>query len=84
MRTESISREVRRRFYYTVPDAGRKVGLKRSQSYLAAEQGQIPTLRDGKFLLVPRKIWDREVKRLLRRRAPRGAAKGEATTAATT
>jgi hypothetical protein len=80
MRVEAISRKVRQRFYYSVPDAGRKIGLKRSQSYLAAEQGQIPTERDGKFLLVPRKPWDREVKRLLRGQASRNAAKGEATT----
>jgi hypothetical protein len=78
MRVESISRKVRRRFYYSVPEAGRKVGLARSQSYLAAAAGQIPTERDGKFLLVPRKPWDREVRRLLRRNAPRGAAKSEA------
>ena len=80
MRVESISRKVRRRFFYSVPQAGRKVGLKRSQSYRKAELGQIPTERVGKFLLVPRKPWDREVKRLLRGNAHRGAAKpgGEA------
>jgi hypothetical protein len=75
MRVESISRKVRRRFYYSVPQAGRKIGLGRSQSYRAAELGQIPAERDGKFLLVPRKPWDREVKRLLRGDAQRCAAK---------
>ena len=74
MRVESISRKVRRRFYYSVPEAGRKIGLKRSQSYRKAELGQIPAERDGKFLLVPREPWDREVKRLLRGSAQRGAA----------
>jgi hypothetical protein len=80
MRVESISRKVRRRFYYSVPEAGRKVGLGRSQSYRAAELGHIPAERDGKFLLVPRKPWDRQVKRLLGGNTPRGAAKsgGEA------
>jgi hypothetical protein len=73
-----ISRKVRRRFYYSVPEAGGKVGLRRSQSYLAAAAGQIPTERDGKFLLVPRKPWDREVKRLLRGNALRSAVKPEA------
>jgi hypothetical protein len=80
MRVETISRKVRRRFYYSVPEAGRKIGLGRSQSYRAAELGQIPAERDGKFLLVPRKPWNREVKRLLRGNVPRGEAKpgGEA------
>jgi hypothetical protein len=80
MRVENISRKIRRRFYYSVPEAGRKIGLGRSQSYRAAELGQIPAERDGKFLLVPRRPWDREVKRLLRGNTQRGAAKpgGEA------
>jgi hypothetical protein len=79
MRLESISRKVRQRFYYSVPIAGAKVDLGRSQSYRAAEDGLIPTVRNGKFLLVPRKRWDRTVKRLLRGgNAPPGAAKPEA------
>ena len=80
MRVENISRKIRRRFYYSVPEAGRKIGLGRSQSYRAAELGQIPAERDGKFLLVPRRPWDREVKRLLRGNTQRSAAKpgGEA------
>jgi hypothetical protein len=82
VRVESISRKVRRRFFYSVPEAGRKIGLRRSQSYRAAELGQIPTEREGKFLLVPRKPWDREVKRLLRGDAQRGAAKPVAEAAA--
>ena len=64
-RLESISRKVRQRFYYSVPVAGAKIELGRSQSYRAAEDGLIPTVRKGKFLLVPRKRWDRTVKRLL-------------------
>ena len=68
-RPEAISRVVRWRFYYSVPQAGAMVGLTRSMSYLAVEQGQIPAERLGKFLLVPRKPWDREVRRLLRGRA---------------
>jgi hypothetical protein len=42
MRLESISRRVRQRFYYSVPVAGEMVGLGRTESYRAAEQGQIP------------------------------------------
>jgi hypothetical protein len=75
MRAETISRKIRRRFYYSVPHAGRMIGLGRSQSYRAVELGRIPAERDGKFLLVPRKPWDREVKRLLRGLSPRGAVK---------
>jgi len=80
MRLEAISGKLRRRFYYTVPGAGGMIGLGRSQSYEAAEAGQIPTERIGKFLLVPRKPWDRKVKRLLggRKQQP----KREAATAA--
>ena len=65
MRLETMSRKLRRLSYYTVPEAGAQVHLKRSQSYRAAEAGVIPVERDGKFLLVPRRRWDRKVKRLL-------------------
>jgi hypothetical protein len=83
MRSEVISRTVRRRFYYSIEDAGALVGLGRSQSYRAAELGQIPTERAGKFLLVPKKPWDREVKRLMRgpKRRSRSRAPAEAATA---
>lgn len=66
MRAEVISRAIRDKFYYTVEAAGARVGLSRAQSYRAVELGQIPAERHGKFLLVPRKRWDAEVKRLLR------------------
>ena len=66
MRAETMSRKLRQLNYYTVPDAGSQVWLKRTQSYEAAEAGVIPTERHGKLLLVPRKPWDRKVKRLLR------------------
>jgi hypothetical protein len=66
MRAEVISRAIRKKFYYTVEAAGSHVGLSRAQAYRAAELGQIPAERHGRFLLVPRKQWDAEVKRLLR------------------
>jgi hypothetical protein len=72
---ESISRKVRQHFYYSVPVAGAKIELGRSQSYRAAEDGLIPTERRGKFLLVPRKPWDRTVKKLLGKAAEKAAAK---------
>jgi hypothetical protein len=64
MRFQSMSRKLRRRFFYSVPVAGGQVGLKRSRSYDAAEEGLIPTERHGKFLLVPRSKWDRKRKQL--------------------
>jgi hypothetical protein len=74
MRYEVLSSVLRRRFYYTVPDAGRRIGLGRTQSYRAAERGDIPAQREGKFLLVPKEIWDRAVKRLLGTAKPRPRA----------
>jgi excisionase family DNA binding protein len=40
---------------YSVPEAGEIVGLGRSSAYQAAARGDLPTLRIGKRLLVPRK-----------------------------
>jgi hypothetical protein len=65
IRAETISRKVRQRFFYKVEEAGALIGLGRSQSYRAAELGQIPIERAGKLLLVPRQAWDRKVKRLM-------------------
>jgi hypothetical protein len=44
---------------YTVPFAGRMVGLPPSSSYEAAKRGEIPTMRFGKLLRVPKAKWDR-------------------------
>jgi hypothetical protein len=68
-RPEVISRAVRKRFFYTIPEAGRMVRLKRSQSYRAVELGQMPAERHGKFLLVPKEPWDAKAKRLMQGRA---------------
>jgi hypothetical protein len=64
MRLDTMSRKLRQRFYYSIPTAGRKVGMGRSQAYRAAEAGLIPVERDGKFMLVPKGTWDRKVKKL--------------------
>jgi excisionase family DNA binding protein len=42
------------RLVYTVPEAGRLLGLGRNAAYAAAQRGDIPTLRIGRLLLVPR------------------------------
>lgn len=62
----NVGPRLRWKFYYDVPRAGDKVGWSRSESYRRAERGEMPTERDGKLLLVPRKRWDRKVKNLLR------------------
>jgi hypothetical protein len=56
--------EQRWRRYYRVPTAGKKAGWGRSESYRQAEAGVIPTERFGKLLLVPKRRWDRKVRRL--------------------
>ena len=75
----TMSRLLRLRSYYTVPQAGAQIGLGRTGSYDAAEAGLIPVERagaGGKLMLVPRNKWDRQVKRLLLRAAkpPRSTA----------
>jgi excisionase family DNA binding protein len=42
------------RLVYTVPEAGRLLGLGRNAAYDAAKRGDIPTLRIGRLLLVPK------------------------------
>lgn len=87
MRAEVISRAIRDKFFYTVEAAGSRIGLSRAQAYRAVALKQIPAERHGKFLLVPRKRWDAEVKRLLRgpraktRRRKSAAIEPTATTA---
>jgi hypothetical protein len=69
---------MRARYFYKVPEAGKKIGLNRSEAYRAVSRGEIPGERHGKFLLVPKKTWDRRVSRLLRnaprRKAPSASA----------
>ena len=61
-----LSRKLRRRHFYSVPVAGKQVGHSRAEAYRAAERGDIPTVKDGRLLLVPRKQWDRIKKRIWR------------------
>lgn len=42
------------RLVYTVPEAGRLLGLSRNGSYEAAKRGDIPTIRIGRLLFVPK------------------------------
>jgi hypothetical protein len=62
----ALSRKARDKFYYSIPVAGAQVGLGRTQSYEAVKDGLIPVEKVGEKLhLVPRRTWDRQVKRLL-------------------
>jgi hypothetical protein len=63
---EVVSRLLRWRHFYSIENAGLKIGLSRTQAYVAARAGIIPTERYGKLLLVRRAVWDRKVKQLLR------------------
>jgi excisionase family DNA binding protein len=47
------------RLVLTVPEAGRLVGLGRASAYQAARSGELPTLRFGRRVVVPRAALDR-------------------------
>jgi excisionase family DNA binding protein len=47
------------RLTMTVPEAGAKLGLGRNSSYEAAARGEIPTIRFGKLLKVPKAAFQR-------------------------
>lgn len=47
------------RLVLTVPEAGRILGLSRNGAYAAAERGEIPTIRIGRLLKVPKAALDR-------------------------
>jgi excisionase family DNA binding protein len=44
---------------YTVAEAAAQLGIGKNQGYEAARRGEIPTIRIGKRLLVPREALDR-------------------------
>jgi excisionase family DNA binding protein len=43
----------------TVPEAGAQLGLGRNASYEAAKRGDIPTIKLGKLLRVPKLAFER-------------------------
>lgn len=43
----------------SVPEAGSKLGLTRNAAYAAAARGEIPTIKFGKLLKVPKAAFDR-------------------------
>lgn len=44
---------------YLVPEAGEMLGLTRNASYAAAKRGDIPTIRIGKLIRVPKAAFDK-------------------------
>jgi excisionase family DNA binding protein len=58
-RRSSISPKPGQPETYSVPEAGRRVGLGRNASYDAARRGELPTLRFGRKLRVPRALLDK-------------------------
>ena len=46
------------RLTYDIPEAGKRAGLGRNASYEAARRGEIPTIKIGNRLRVPKKAWD--------------------------
>ncbi|HUF80028.1 MAG TPA: helix-turn-helix domain-containing protein [Burkholderiales bacterium] len=54
----------------SVVEAGRRLGIGRNAAYEAARKGEIPTLRIGGRILVPREA----LERMLREAGPRSAA----------
>jgi hypothetical protein len=46
------------RLTYDIVEAGKRAGLGRNASYDAARTGQMPTIRVGGRILVPKKAWD--------------------------
>ncbi|MEH2589875.1 helix-turn-helix domain-containing protein [Bradyrhizobium sp. AZCC 1721] len=49
------------RLVYTVPEAGALVGLTRNASYEAVKRGEIPVIRFGKLIRVPKLAWHKKL-----------------------
>jgi excisionase family DNA binding protein len=62
-RGQSQTSSADERLVYTVPEAGRLLGLSRNGSYEAAKRGDIPTIRVGRLLLVPKGPFHRLIER---------------------
>jgi hypothetical protein len=54
-----VGRKFRALNFYKVEEAGAQIGLSRAGSYRAAANGDIPTVRNGRLLYVPRGRWNR-------------------------
>jgi hypothetical protein len=71
-----LSRKLRQRFYYSITAAGAQVGWSPAESYRAVHRGDIPVEKNGRFMVVPSKKWDRIAKRMLRGGRPMDSGPG--------
>jgi hypothetical protein len=46
---------------YSIPEAGAMIGLSRNGSYDAAKRGEIPFIKFGSRLVVPKAVWDKKL-----------------------
>jgi excisionase family DNA binding protein len=53
------TREKPERKTITIPQAGEALGISRNAAYEAARRGEIPTIRIGRLLLVPKVAFER-------------------------
>lgn len=51
------------RLVYGVPEAGEMLGLSRNAAYEAARRGDIPTIRIGKLIRVPKMAFNQMLER---------------------
>jgi excisionase family DNA binding protein len=52
-----------KRLTYEVPEAGALLGLSRNASYEAAKRGDLPTIRIGKLIRVPKLAFQQMLER---------------------
>jgi excisionase family DNA binding protein len=52
-----------KRLVLDVPEAGEMLGLNRNAAYAAAKRGDLPTIRIGKLIRVPKAAFDRMLER---------------------
>jgi excisionase family DNA binding protein len=59
VRSERAPKRAKKPETYSVPEAGRIIGLGKNASYDAARRGDLPVLRFGRIIRVPRAALDR-------------------------
>ena len=64
----TASRETIERKTITIPAAGQALGISRNAAYEAARRGEIPTIRIGRLLLVPKVAFERMLRERRRSR----------------
>ena len=58
-----IEAQADKRLVYDVPEAGALLGLNRNAAYAAAKRGDLPTIRIGKLLRVPKLAFEQMLQR---------------------